>query len=102
MNRNFRCDIYLINFILTTIIILLFFLCVYFHNYFYKTGHVQVGKEYYYNGLKSGIGKNFGSRSLNIQNVNTEDEGNYICEVTVHSGHKNHATHVLKIFSEFY
>lgn len=62
---------------------------------------MQVGKEYFFNGLKSGIGKNFGSRLLNIQSVSTEDEGNYTCEVKVHSGHKNQAIYTLKAFSKF-
>jgi len=62
---------------------------------------VQVGKEYFFDGLKHGVGKNVGSRLLNIQNVSTEDEGNYICEVIVHSGHKNEANYKLNVFSKF-
>lgn len=72
------------------------------YNIFYKAGHVLIGKENVYNGLKFGVGKSVGSRLLSIQNVTSEDEGDYICEVTVHSGHKNHATYKLKAFSKFY
>lgn len=61
---------------------------------------MEVGKEFFFNGLKSGIGKNIGSRLLNIENVNTEDEGNYVCEVRVHSGQINRATYELKAFSK--
>lgn len=54
----------------------------------------------FFNNLK--VGKSIGSRLLNIQNVTTEDEGNYDCEVIVHSGHKNHATYTLKAHSKLY
>jgi hypothetical protein len=80
---------------------MIFNLLLYFLNYFDKAGHVFIGKENFYNGLKHGIGKSVGSRLLSIQNVTTEDEGDYVCEVTVHSGHKNHATYKLKAFSKF-
>lgn len=68
---------------------------------FDKDGHIQVGKENFFNGLKHGVGKSVGSRLLNIQNVTIEDEGNYICEVIVHNGHKNQATYTLKAYSKF-
>lgn len=61
-----------------------------------------VGKENFYNGLKHGIGKSVGSRLLSIKNITSEDEGDYVCEVTVHSGHKNRATYKLKAFSKSY
>jgi len=61
---------------------------------------VLIGKEHFYNGLKHGVGKSVGSRLLSIQNVTSEDEGDYVCEVMVHSGHKNHATYKLKAFSK--
>ncbi|XP_022178523.1 vascular endothelial growth factor receptor 1 isoform X3 [Myzus persicae] len=64
-----------------------------------QTGHVLVGKENFYNGLKHGIGKSVGSRLLSIKNITSEDEGDYVCEVTVHSGHKNRATYKLKAFT---
>ncbi|KAF0766886.1 vascular endothelial growth factor receptor 1 isoform X2 [Aphis craccivora] len=64
-----------------------------------QAGHVLIGKENFYNGLKHGVGKSVGSRLLSIQNVTSEDEGDYVCEVTVHSGHKNHATYKLKAFT---
>lgn len=68
---------------------------------FNKDGHIQVSKENFFNGLKHGVGKSVGSRLLNIQNVTIEDEGNYVCEVIVHSGHKNQAIYTLKAFSKF-
>jgi len=63
---------------------------------------VLIGKENVFNGLKLGVGNCVGSRLLSIQNVTPEDEGDYVCEVTVHSGHKNRATYKLKTFSKFY
>ncbi|XP_060867787.1 vascular endothelial growth factor receptor 1 isoform X2 [Metopolophium dirhodum] len=64
-----------------------------------QAGHVLIGKENVYNGLKLGVGNCVGSRLLSIQNVTPEDEGDYVCEVTVHSGHKNNATYKLKTFT---
>lgn len=61
---------------------------------------MKIGKEHFFNGLKYGIGKSVGSILLNIQNVSSDDEGEYICEVTVHSGHKNRNTYNLKTFSK--
>lgn len=69
---------------------------------FDKDGHIQIEKERFVNGLKYGIGKSVGSRLLKIQNVTTQDEGKYDCEVTVHSGHKNRATYTLKAYSNVY
>ncbi|VVC44268.1 Protein kinase, ATP binding site,Tyrosine-protein kinase, active site,Immunoglobulin [Cinara cedri] len=61
--------------------------------------HVIIEKERFVNGLKHGISKSVGSRLMKIQNVTTEDEGRYDCEVTVHSGHKNHASYTLKTYT---
>lgn len=63
---------------------------------------MQVGKDNFFNGLKNGVGRSVGSRLLTIQNVTTEDEGDYICEVVVHSGHSNRANYALKVFGMFY
>jgi len=63
---------------------------------------VLIGKENAFNGLKLGVGKSFSSLLLSIQNVTSEDEGDYVCEVTVHSGHKNRAIYKLKAFCKFY
>jgi hypothetical protein len=62
---------------------------------------MKIGKQNFFNGLKHGIGKSVGSILLNIQNVSSDDEGEYICEVTVHSGHTNRNTFNLKTFSKF-
>lgn len=62
---------------------------------------MKIGKENFFNGLKHGIGKSVGSILLDIQNVSSEDEGEYKCEVTVHSGHKNYNTYSLKTFGKF-
>ncbi|XP_025418891.1 vascular endothelial growth factor receptor 1 isoform X3 [Sipha flava] len=64
-----------------------------------KTEHMKIGKQNFFNGLKHGIGKSVGSILLNIQNVSSDDEGEYICEVTVHSGHTNRNTFNLKTFT---
>lgn len=63
---------------------------------------MQVGKDNFFNGLKNEVGRNVGSRLLTIQDVTSEDEGDYICEVVVHSGHSNRATYALKVFGMFY
>jgi len=62
---------------------------------------VQVGKDNFFNGLKNNVGKSIGSRLLNIQNVSVEDEGEYVCEVKVHSGDTNRVAYSLKVFSTF-
>lgn len=59
---------------------------------------MQVGNEHFLNKIH----KNIGSRLLSIQNVTSEDEGDYVCEVTVHSGEKNNNTFTLKAFSMCY
>lgn len=60
-----------------------------------------VGKENVFNGLKYGVGRSFSSRLLSIQNVTTEDEGDYVCEVKVHSGRTNRTVYKLKAFSKY-
>lgn len=45
-----------------------------------------------------------GSRVLSIQNVTLEDEGQYICKVTLISrktNNSNNSTFTLKVFSKF-
>ncbi|XP_050544021.1 vascular endothelial growth factor receptor 1 isoform X2 [Daktulosphaira vitifoliae] len=64
-----------------------------------ENGHVVIGKEKFFSGVKQGVTKSFGSRSLFIKNVTTEDEGKYTCEVTVHSGSKNSAAYTLKAYT---
>lgn len=61
---------------------------------------MQIGNERFFTGFKKGVSKSVGSRSLYIQNITNEDEGDYVCEVTVHSGHKNRATYALKAYSK--
>lgn len=62
---------------------------------------MKIDKVNYFSGLKQGISKSVGSILLIIQNVSSEDEGDYICEVTVHSGHKSRNIYNLKTFSKF-
>ncbi|XP_050420983.1 vascular endothelial growth factor receptor 1 isoform X2 [Adelges cooleyi] len=64
-----------------------------------ENGHVIIGKEKFFSGVKQGVSKSVGSTLLTIKNVTTEDDGKYVCEVTVHSGNKNSATYTLKAFT---